>query len=147
MRNAIKAGTLLPSLVVVCLNLATAAPIVAQTLDAPCSGAQHPRLVAELLFGRDIGRRTGVSESAWSRFVARELTPRFPDGLTVTDAIGQWRDPASGQVIREPAKKVEIVMPGKDDDQARLAAAVKAYKNEFHQRSVGVIVRPACVAF
>lgn len=147
MKNGIKARTLLPSLVVVCLNLATAAPIVAQPIEASCSGSQHPRLVAELLFGRDIGRRVGVSESAWSRFVARELTPRFPEGLNVTDAIGQWRDPASGKIVREPAKKVEIVMPGNGDNQARLAAAVKAYKNEFHQRSVGVIVRPACVAF
>jgi hypothetical protein len=147
MKGRIKVGTLLPSLVVVCLNLATAVPIVAQTLEASCSGTQHPRLVAELLFGRDIGRRIGVSESAWTRFVAHELTSRFPDGLTVTDAIGQWRDPASRRIVREPAKKVEIVMPGNGDDQERLAAAVKAYKKEFHQRSVGVIVRPACVAF
>jgi hypothetical protein len=147
MKIGIKAGATLPSLVVVCLNLATAVPIVAQTLEASCSGTQHPRLVAELLFGRDVGRRLAVSESAWSRFVARELTPRFPDGLTVIDAIGQWRDPASGQIVHEPAKKVEIVMPGNGDDQERLAAAVKTYKKEFHQRSVGVIVRPACVAF
>jgi hypothetical protein len=147
MKSGIKAGTLIPSMVVVCLNLATAPPVVAQTAEPSCSGALHPRLVAELLFGRDVGRRIGVSESAWSRFVARELTPRFPDGLTVTDAIGQWRDAASGQIVREPAKKVEIVMPGSGDDQTRLAAAVKAYKKEFHQRSVGVIVQPACVAF
>ncbi len=147
MKNGNKAGTLSPSLAVVCLSLATAAPSVAQTVEPSCSGTQHPRLVAELLFGRDIGRRVGVSGSAWSRFVARELTPRFPDGLTITDAIGQWRDTASGEIVREPAKKVEIVMPGNGDDQARLDAAVKAYKSKFHQRSVVIIVRPACVGF
>lgn len=147
MKNGNKAGMLLPSLVVVCLNFATAVPGVAQTVAPSCSGTQRPRLVAELLFGRDIGRRIGVSESAWSRFVARELTPRFPDGLTITDAIGQWRDTASREIVRESAKKVEIVMPGNGDDQARLDAAVKAYKSEFHQRSVGVIVWPACVGF
>ena len=38
-------------------------------------------------------------------------------------------------------------MPGGDDDEARLDAIVKAYKREFRQHSVGVIVRPACVAF
>jgi hypothetical protein len=139
------AGMLIPSMVVACLNLA--APLAAQTPALPCSGAQRPRLVAELLFGRDIGRRVGVSESAWSRFVARELTPRFPDGLTVTDATGQWRDAASGEIVREPTKKVEIVLSGNADDQTRLDAAVKAYKSEFHQRSVGVIVRAACAAF
>lgn len=112
-----------------------------------CHGAQHDRQVAELLFGRDIGSRIGVSETAWARFVARELTPRFPDGLTVSDAVGQWRDPASGKFVREPTKRVEIVLPGRDDDAARLEAVVQSYKRAFRQRSVGVIVRPACVSF
>jgi hypothetical protein len=104
-------------------------------------------MVAELMFGRDIGDRPSVSETAWSRFVAHEITPRFPDGLTVTDAVGQWRDTIHGRIVRELSKRVEIVMPGGDDDEARLDAIVKAYKDEFHQQSVGVIVRPACVAF
>jgi hypothetical protein len=117
----------------------------AQTLS--CNGMQRPKQVAELLFGRDIGNRLGVSETAWARFVAREMTPRFPDGLTITDAIGQWRDTARGTIVREPSKRVEIVLPGGDDDEARLDAIAKAYKAEFHQQSVGVIVRPACVAF
>ncbi|MGB7035167.1 MAG: DUF3574 domain-containing protein, partial [Xanthobacteraceae bacterium] len=134
---------LLLLLAVACSSFAAAPRLAARTPELSCSGAQRPRQVAELLFGRDIGRRLGVSESAWSNFVANELTPRFPDGLTITDAVGQWRDAASGQIVREPAKKVEIVLPGNGGDQARLDAAVKAYKSKFHQRSVGVIVRPA----
>lgn len=150
--RAMTAGTKFPRallvlLVVGCPNLAAPAPLAAQTAVLSCSGAQHPRQVAELLFGRDIGRRIGVSETAWSHFVAQELTPRFPDGLTITDATGQWRDAASGGIVREPTKKVEIVLPGRGDDQARLDAVVKAYKRQFHQHSVGIIVRPACVAF
>jgi hypothetical protein len=112
-----------------------------------CHGAQQPKQVAELLFGRDIGNSVGVSQSDWSRFVAREMTPRFPDGLTVTDAIGQWRDRDNGRIVREPSKHVEIVLPGNDDDEARLDAIVAAYKRDFRQQSVGVIVRPACVSF
>jgi hypothetical protein len=117
----------------------------AQTLT--CYGTQRPKQVAELLFGRDVGNRLGVSETAWSRFVAHEMTPRFPDGLIVTDAVGQWHDTIHGTIMGEPSKRVEIVLPGGDDDEARLDAIVKAYKDEFHQQSVGVIVRPACVAF
>ena len=145
MKSGIKSDALLPSLVVVCLALAAPSPLAAQTTALSCSGTLRPGLVAELLFGRDIGRHVGISKSAWSRFVARELTPRFPDGLTVVDAVGQWRDAASGEIVREPAKKVEIVLPG--DGQERLEAAVQAYKREFRQRSVGVIVRAACIAF
>jgi len=61
--------------------------------------------------------------------------------------IGQWRDPAAGTIVREPTKKVEIVLPGNADDAARLDAVVKAYKRKFRQHSVGVIVRSACVSF
>jgi hypothetical protein len=119
----------------------------AQTAALSCHGAQQVRQVAELLFGRDIGHKLGVSESAWARFVGREMTPRFPDGLTVTDASGQWRDSTDGTVVREPSKRVEIVLPGAADDTARLDAIVTAYKRDFHQQSVAVIVRPACVSF
>jgi len=112
-----------------------------------CHGALQAKQVAELMFGRDIGSRVGVSESAWSGFVAREITPRFPDGLTITDAIGQWRNRASGVIVREPSKHVEIVLPGHADDEARLDAVVAAYKRQFHQQSVGLILRDACVSF
>jgi hypothetical protein len=112
-----------------------------------CHGSQKARQVAELLFGRDVGHRLGVSERAWAHFVAREITPRFPDGFTVTNAAGQWRDSASGAIVHEASKRVEIVLPGAADDEARLDAAVAAYKRAFHQHSVLVIVQRACVSF
>jgi hypothetical protein len=129
------------------LLIAAATAVRAQTPVLSCHGTQQPKEVAELMFGRDIGDRVGVSEAAWTRFVAREMTPRFPDGLTITDAIGQWRDRDSGRIVREPTKHVEIVLPGNDDDEARLDAVIAAYKHQFRQQAVGVIVRPACVAF
>jgi len=131
----------------VVMSPAGAAPPAAQPVALSCHGTQHTKQVAELLFGRDIGGRVGVSEAAWARYVARELTPRFPDGLTVSDALGQWRDPKSGRLVREPAKRVEIVLPGRADDEARLDAAAAAYKRQFHQQAVGIIVREACVSF
>jgi len=133
------------------LLAATVTGAGAQTAMPPCHGTQQPKMVAELMFGRDIGQDmghgVGVSESDWQRFVARELVSRFPDGLTIIDAVGQWRDRDSGRIVREPSKHVEIVLPGNKDDDARLDAVVAAYKRAFHQHSVGVIVRPACVAF
>jgi hypothetical protein len=131
----------------IALFAATTSIAQAETSPLSCYGTQRPKQVAELLFGRDVGGRLGVSEAAWRRFVSREITPRFPDGLTVTDAAGQWRDPATGVIEREPSKRVEIVLLGDADDQARLEAIVDAYKHRFHQHAVGIIVRPACVAF
>ena len=130
-----------------CFTLLTATATGAQTAMPPCHGPQQPKIVAELMFGRDIGHGVGVSEAAWQLFVTRELVSRFPDGLTIIDAVGQWRDRDSGRIVREPSKHVEIVLPGNKDDDARLDAVVAAYKHAFHQHSVGVIVRPGCVAF
>jgi len=122
-------------------------PALPETPALSCHGTQQPRQVAELLFGRDIGRHLGVGESAWTLFVAREITPRFPDGLTITNALGQWRDSDTGKTVHEPSKRVEIVLPGKDDDDTRLDAIAAAYKRQFHQQSVAIIVRSACVSF
>ena len=118
-----------------------------QTPSLPCHGAQRPKNVAELLFGRNIGNRLGVTESAFARFLDREVTPRFSDGLTTIDAVGEWRDRGNGGIVRERSKLVEIVLPGNTEDQARLDAIVAAYKRDFRQQAVGVIVRPACVSF
>ena len=125
-RRAVSTRIALISALAFILLAAAQSGIHAESLT--CHSPQQPRQIAQLLFGRDIGRKLGVSEAAWGRFVVREMTPRFPDGLTITEAIGQWRDPADGTIVREPAERVEIVLPDHDEDEARLAAIVTAYK-------------------
>jgi Protein of unknown function (DUF3574) len=127
------------------LLLGLAGSANAQLVD--CRGGQKPSQVAELMFGRKIGDRIAVSEGEWGRFVDREITPRFPDGLTVFNAAGQWRDKSSNKIVREPSKIVQIVLPGDDGEFGRLNEIAEAYKTRFKQQSVGVIVRPACVSF
>ena len=107
-----------------------------------CSGAQKSWMVAELLFGR-----SNVGDRDWDRFLVTEVTPRFPDGLTVYDARGQWRNPKTQKISRERSKVVMIAMPPGADNDARLQAVIDAYKTRFKQQSVGLIVRPACVSF
>jgi hypothetical protein len=127
------------------LAVAAAGGARAQLVD--CRGGQRPSQVAELMFGRNIGNRLGVSEGQWVRFVDREIVTRFPGGLTVYSAAGQWKDRASSKIVREPSKVVQIVLPGEEEDIARLNEIVEAYKTRFKQNSVIMIVRPACVSF
>jgi hypothetical protein len=107
-----------------------------------CNATQKSWVTAELLFARD-----RVSDEAWMRFVAVEITTRFPDGLTVYDARGQWRPPGSQKISRERTKVVMIAMPPGAENDARLQQIIQAYKTRFKQQSVGLIVRPACVSF
>jgi len=126
-------------------NLLGAAPARAQ--DAACVAPQQSMQQIELMFGRNIAGRLGVGEAAWSRFLAREVTPRFPDGFSVLDATGQWRAKDHGRVVRERSKLVIIVTADGATANGRIAAIVTAYKQQFRQQSVGVISRPVCAAF
>lgn len=116
-------------------------------LPLACRPGQDAALTATLLFGRHASGRSAVSNADWSSFLASEITPRFPDGLTVFDAAGQWRDPTRGVAVREPSKVVLIVYRDEPTAQARLTAIAEAYKRRFAQRSVGIVVSPACASF
>ena len=105
-------------------------------------------LVAELFFGRNQGARLVVSDAEWSNFLAAVVTPQFPDGLTVFDGYGQWRNPATGAIGRSPNVKIVLIaVPRGPDVAARLATVMDAYKAQFHQQSVGLITRDSCAAF
>jgi hypothetical protein len=112
-----------------------------------CRANQKSSAVVEMMFGRKIGERIGVTNAAWARFVDREITPRFPEGLSVVDAAGQWLDPDKKRVVREPSKIVTIVLQDIEKNQSDIDAITEAYKKKFRQQAVGVIVRPACVSF
>jgi hypothetical protein len=114
---------------------------------AACSTPLKPQQVAELLLGRKIGDRLGVTETQFLNFLDREITPRFPDGLTVYDARGQYRDSERKRIVREPSKVVMIVLPGNAEDMPRLTEIADAYKKRFRQQSVGIVLRQACVSF
>jgi hypothetical protein len=110
-----------------------------------CAVGSDRKIVVELLFGRHVGGRLGVTEAAWRRFVDREMTARFPDGFTVFDAQGQWLDRAKRRLVRESSKVVMIVVPA--DARPRVLELAEVYKRRFRQQSVGLIERPACVRF
>jgi hypothetical protein len=122
-----------------------AAQASAQTIT--CTANHTAMMQAELLFGRNIGGRLGVTEKAWARFLADEITPRFPDGLTVYDAAGQYRENPAAKIVRERSKIVMILAEAGDAAMARIDEIVEAYKKRFRQKSVGVVIKPACVSF
>jgi len=112
-----------------------------------CALPQKPMVETQLMFGRNIGGKLGVTERRWTKFLESEIVPRFPDGLTVVDAAGQWRDARTGRLIREPSKMVTVIGAQEAGFQGKLDAIVAEYKRRFRQDSVGVVIRQACVSF
>lgn len=104
-------------------------------------------LVAELFFGRDVKGRGPVSDAEWAKFAADAITPNFPDGFTVFDGYGQWRNPATGTIAHDPAKILLVAAKRGPDLGDRINAVMDAYKSRFHQQSVGIITRDSCAAF
>jgi hypothetical protein len=77
----------------------------------------------------------------------QSVTPRFPDGLTVLDGRGQWRNPAGGEISREASSVLIILAPSADDLKTRLEAVRQDYKTRFRQQSVGLVTSTACADF
>ncbi len=110
-----------------------------------CAGGERRRTV-ELIFGRSVKGAPDVSEADFAEFLDKDVSARFPLGLTVIDAQGRWRSP-DGQSVREPSKIVLIVLPGEAGDRAKLEAVRQDYRQRFHQDSVLQVASHACVSF
>ena len=114
----------------------------------PCPVGASPATIAEAYFGRNVRTRTPVTDAEWARFMSEVVTPAFPDGLTVLDGAGQWRN-AAGQISREDSKVLLLVLPGQDQAaaSARLAPVTAAWKARFAQDSVLTVFRQGCAGF
>ena len=100
----------------------------------------------QLFLGRSTGDGGEVSEEQWAAFLAETVTPRFPDGLTVLDAAGQWRDSA-GAIQRERSKLLWILAPPGDEARRLIDEISGEYKRRFQQESVLRILGSACASF
>lgn len=111
-----------------------------------CVPQTRPMQRLELFFGRDVMGREAVSDADWRRFLDEEITPRFPDGFTVIDTYGQWRN-AGGMIAMERGKVLVVIAAGSNDDASRIAMIRDAYKRRFMQESVLFVQSSVCTGF
>jgi hypothetical protein len=112
-----------------------------------CPGPTSPMQQVELYFGASVKGRPFVTERAWSKFLDSEVTPKFPDGLTVFDAHGQWRS-GDGRIYREATRVLLILYKADATSEAKIEAVRDAYKKEFHQEEAPLRVdTTVCAAF
>jgi hypothetical protein len=102
--------------------------------DLPCGDGGQLAVQELLYFGTETpsGR---ITPEIWAQFLNETVTPRFPEGLSVWQASGQWRS-ASGEVIREPSYVLSLLhSDGVDEDRA-IQELLTAYKTRFQQEAV-----------
>ena len=111
-------------------------PVEAQGFSVvmDCGVASTPQLRTTLYLG--LARPKGaVTELEWQLFLRDEVTSRFPEGLTVWEAEGQWRTPAGG-IDHEQSKVLLLVHPDTAAARQSVSAVIEAYRKTFEQQSV-----------
>lgn len=114
----------------------------------------HPAATAgwvrtELYFG--VGPaddpNSGVSDARWREFLDREVSTRFPDGLSVHDIYGQWRDKGAAKPERLRSKVILLLYPDTPQHRADVEAIRAAWKHASGDDSVLRVTQPADVSF
>lgn len=129
---------------------AMAVPVAAeQSAVAAQSSACKAPLEAwteiNLYFGRNIAGIGEVTEQQFRQFAREVVTPRFPDGLTLLDALGQFHD--GNRIVRERSKVLVLLVPDSGETAGKVAQVVREYKRRFQQQSVLRTENTLCLSF
>jgi len=89
----------------------------------------------------------GVSEAEWHGFLDKEVTPRFPAGLSVMDLYGQWQGKSEAQPERIRSKVLMIDYAATKENAAKIEAIRAAWKKRTGDQSVMKVTEPADVSF
>ncbi len=100
----------------------------------------------ELFFG--LSRATGpdITEAEFQNFIDAEVTPRFPDGLTLLGGKGQFRD-STGTIVQEGSKLLILLYPFTRQNNRAVDEIRTKYKDNFQQQSVLRVDEQSCVSF
>ena len=121
-------------------------PLRAQgfSVTMECGISSAAKIRTTLYFG--LSRPKGsVSELEWQVFLRDEVTRRFPDGLTVWQAEGQWLTPV-GSIDREQSKVLLLVHADTAAARQSVQEVIQTYRKSFDQESVLWESSRVCVA-
>lgn len=137
----------LTSFAVLLTCFAASAAAHAQVSEQPavCGPKTATLTRTTLYFGMNRPAGT-VSENEWRAFLRTVVTPRFPQGFTVWNAYGQWRD-RRGRIEREPSRVLVITRADTSEANTKLSEIIDIYKRRFQQEAVLREVAPICAAF
>jgi hypothetical protein len=89
----------------------------------------------------------GVTEAGWREFLDKEVTPRFPAGLSVVDVYGQWQGERETAPERIRSKELIVDYPATAANAAKIEAIRVAWKKKTGDQSVMKVTLPASVSF
>ena len=142
--------------VALALTACTARQSAAPAATAPtlAGDPSHPGLTTgwvdtRLYFGLGLIDQPdkGISEARWRQFLDQEVTPRFPNGLSVLDVYGQWQGKNQATPERLHSKLLVIDHPNTKENSDKIDAIRTAWKRLTGDQSVLRVTQPADVSF
>ena len=100
----------------------------------------------ELLFGLSRSDGPDITEQEFQTFIDLQVTPRFPEGLTLLGGNGQFQD-STGNIIQEGSKLLILLYPFGKDRSALVDEFRAEYISAFQQESVLRVDEHSCVSF
>lgn len=88
-----------------------------------------------------------ITEAGWIDFLDKEVTPRFPAGLSVIDCYGQWLGKNMSTPARLRSKILVIVYPDTSDNRVKIESIRTSWKQRTGDQSVLSVSQPAEVSF
>jgi len=89
----------------------------------------------------------GVSETQWRAFLDKQVTTRFPDGLSVVDVYGQWQGKNESTPERLRSKMLIIDYQDTQENRDKVEAIRAAWKQQTGDQSVLRVTEPVDVSF
>ena len=109
-----------------------------------CPEGLEPATEYRLYFGLTDHAGKVIAQEDWQNFVDSVVTPRFPDGLTILNAYGQFQPP-SGDLIRQPTRVLVVgVADSWEGDAWALLGEIRDEWARLHGGVVYHLVQEAC---
>ena len=116
-----------------------------ETVNGLSCGGGGRRAVQELVYFGTNTSSGSVTPEDWTRFLSEAVTPRFPEGLSVWQASGQWRA-ASGVMVNEPTYILSLIHSDGAATNKAMEDILSSYKTRFQQDAVLRVTASVCAS-
>ena len=109
-----------------------------------CASGERASIAEVIYFGAN---KPGgvVSPEEWSTFLREVVTPKFPAGLSVWQASGQWQG-GDGTLTKESTFVLSLVHAQASSFEASLRSIISEYKARFQQEAVLRVKSHVCIS-
>ena len=110
-----------------------------------CAPGQQAAIQDTLYFGTGRVHGGAVTPQEWEGFVRDEIAPRFPQGFSILEAQGQWRN-ADGSIAHEQTHILQLLHSVDERNERAVGEIADRYKTRFEQEAVLRVRAAACMS-